>query len=133
MQPKKIWANLTVKNVQCTAEFYRQLGCKANISATGGLVCVYFGSEGFIINFFDPERSHFNMYGKTVNLVNGNEIMFSLSAETEEEVNTWATEVEKAGGTLFKTPGRDADGFYYCGFADPDGHKFNVLLMEEGM
>jgi uncharacterized protein len=133
MLPKKIWANLTVKDVQRTADFYKQLGCKTNVSAAGGLVCVYFAEEGFIINFFDPKTSDFNMFGKIADLQSGNEIMFSISAETELEVQEWETEAVKAGGKIFKPAGRDANGFYYCGFADPDGHKFNVLLMEEGM
>jgi hypothetical protein len=36
--------------------------------------------------------------------------------------------VRDAGRTVVKEPGKD----YYCVFADPDGHKLNVLLMQSG-
>ncbi|RYF97457.1 MAG: glyoxalase, partial [Chitinophagaceae bacterium] len=63
----------------------------------------------------------------------GSEIMFSISAKTEAEVDSWAEKAQSAGGSVIKTAGRHDDGFYYCVFADPDGHKFNALFIEEGM
>ena len=71
------------------------------------------------------------MNDKIADLKNGSEVIFSLSSESEEEVNDWATKAKEAGGTIFKKAGRHEDGYYYCVFADPDGHKFNVLLMEK--
>jgi predicted lactoylglutathione lyase len=41
--------------------------------------------------------------------------------------------VKAAGGNIFHEAGRDETGHYGFAFTDPDGHKFNVLLMEEGM
>lgn len=81
---------------------------------------------------------HFFEQGSQINdyLISGstnNEIIFTLSAETEEEVKDWAERVKKAGGTIFKEVERDDANYYGFGFADPDGHKFNVLLMKEGM
>jgi predicted lactoylglutathione lyase len=64
---------------------------------------------------------------------NGNEIIFTLSAETEQEVQEWEDKVKTAGGSIVHKLGRDKTGHYGFAFADPDGHKFNVLLMEEGM
>jgi predicted lactoylglutathione lyase len=73
------------------------------------------------------------MNDKASNSENGSEIMFSLSAKSKDEVDNWADNVQKAGGTIIKKAGRHEDGFYYCVFADPDGHKFNALFIEEGM
>jgi predicted lactoylglutathione lyase len=61
------------------------------------------------------------------------EIIFTLSAETETEVKEWIDKVKKAGGTVFNEAGRDETNHYGFVFSDPDGHKFNVLLMEKGM
>ena len=80
---------------------------------------------------------HFFEKGSQINdyLTSGsnNEIIFTLSAETEAEVKEWAEKVKKAGGTIFKEVQRDEKGYFGFAFADPDGHKFNVLLIEEGM
>ena len=61
---------------------------------------------------------------------NVSEIIFTLSAETEDEVNTFAGKVEAVGGTIFQKVRRDENNYYGFAFADPDGHKFNVLLMD---
>ncbi len=61
------------------------------------------------------------------------EIIFTLSAETEAEVNEWAEKVKNVGGNILQKVRRDENNYYGFAFADPDGHKFNVLLMEEGM
>lgn len=58
------------------------------------------------------------------------EIIFTLSAETEAEVNELAEQVKKAGGNIFHEAGRDENGYYGFVFADPEGHRFDVLLMD---
>jgi predicted lactoylglutathione lyase len=59
----------------------------------------------------------------------GNEIMFTLSADTREEVNSWEKEVQQAGGTIVSKAEEFGEGYYGFAFADPDGHKFNVFQM----
>jgi predicted lactoylglutathione lyase len=55
-----------------------------------------------------------------------NEVIFSLSASSKEEVNNWVEKVKSAGGTIFAEP-QDYEKGYTFGFAAPDGHKFNIL------
>jgi len=134
MTPKKIWANLTVKDARRTAAFYSRLGFETNVSdqmPNSGSVTM--GEHGFIINFFGREQMEYAMNGRAADLSQANEIIFSLSADTKEEVSEWARAVRDAGGTVVTEPGKDRADYYYCVFADPDGHKFNVLLMEPGM
>ena len=59
----------------------------------------------------------------------GNEVVFTLSAESKEEVDHWEKEVEKAGGTLVSRAEAFGEGYYGFVFQDPDGHKFNVFYM----
>ena len=51
---------------------------------------------------------------------------------TEAEVNEWAEKVKNAGGNIFHEVERDEANYYGFAFADPDGHKFNVLLWIAG-
>ena len=45
----------------------------------------------------------------------------------------WIDKVKEAGGSIFHEMDRDETNHYGFAFADPDGHKFNILLIEEGM
>jgi predicted lactoylglutathione lyase len=131
MHVRQIWANLAVQDTKRTEEFYRQLGFKLNTSPTTPELSSFLFSEGnFVIHFFRQDKLEFAMND---NASNRSEVMFSLSAESESEVNNWASSILQAGGTIVKNAGRHEDGFYYCVFADPDGHKFNVLYIEPWM
>ncbi len=134
MKTRKIWANLAVKDLQRTADFYTKMGFKSNMSQESeDLTSFLFGDGNFIIHFFTEKKLEGAMNGKVADLKVGNEVMFSLSAESEEEVRTWAKTAEEAGGTIFRPASADENGYFYCGFADPDGHMFNVLLIKPGM
>ncbi len=132
MKAKKIWANFSVKDANRTNQFYTQLGFKPNRPNNyPKLASFLFGDDEFVIHFFE-QGSRIDEY-LTAGSKNSNEIIFTLSAETEDEVKEWANKVEAAGGNIFQEVGRDENGYFGFGFADPDGHKFNVLLMEKGM
>ena len=135
MNPKKIWANLAVSNVERTWEFYLKLGFKPNCpSSTKELASFVIGDDDFVIHFFESEHLKSNLEGELADLSKGNEIIFTLSAQSKDEVDKWVEEVKKAGGTVLYDPKKDRkeyydeNGYYVFVFADPDGHKFNVFF-----
>lgn len=131
MRSKKIWANFSVKDVDRTRQFYTQLGFKPqNQNSNLRLASFLFGDDDFVIHFFE-QGSQIDEYLTPGQ--NANEIIFTLAAETEAEVNEWLNAVKEAGGKIFNEPSRDKTNYYGFAFADPDGHKFNILLMERGM
>lgn len=87
------------------------------------------GDKDFIIHFFLKEVIEPNIKGKMADLQHGNEIIFTLSAESRDQANQWAKEVEQVGGKLISQPEEFGKGYYGFVFADPDGHKFNVFYM----
>lgn len=134
MKVKQIWANLAVQDTKRTEKFYTYLGFTPNTSSTTPeFTSFLFSDKSFVIHFFRQDKLEFAMNDKAANLENGSEVIFSLSAKNKDEVDNWANNAEKAGGKIIKKAGRHEDGFYYCVFADPDNHKFNALLIEEGM
>lgn len=131
MRPTKIWANLGVKDVEKTRAFYTQLGFKPNEghSKANELSSFLFGGDDFVVHFFANEVLKDGLKGDLADLTKGNEIIFTLWAESREEADSWATEVLTAGGTIFIEPAEFGKGYYGFGFADPDGHKWNVFHM----
>ena len=136
MKPKKIWANLGVEHISRTKNFYQSLGFRLNGNPADDLVSFLFGEDDFIIHFFQKERLKASMEGELSQLQHGNEIMFSLLAESTDEYDNWIVEIQNAGGTILfdsnkdRKPFYDENGYYVCVFADPDGHRFNLLYSE---
>ncbi|GAA4206598.1 VOC family protein [Pedobacter jeongneungensis] len=125
----KIWANYSVKDAQRSNQFYTALGFSPyGPNNAPQLASFLFGANHFVIHFFQQ--------GSTIDEflapepISNNEIVFTLSAETEAEVNEFADKVKNAGGTIVKEVQRDEANYYGFTFTDPDGHKFNVILMD---
>ena len=131
MKPKKIWSNLGVSDLERTTKFYNALGFKPNgkHSVTKELTSFLVGDDDFIMHFFLKDILKTAMKGEITDSENSTEVIFTLSAESKAQVDNWAKEVEKAGGTLISEPEEFGEGYYGFVFADPDGHKFNVFFM----
>ena len=128
MNPKKIWSNLAVSDLDRTTKFYSELGFKFNGSSKD-LTSFFMGEDNFVMHFFLKDVLKTNVKIEIANSYEVNEVVFTLSAESKEQVNNWAKEIEKAGGKLISKPEEFGKGYYGFVFADPDGHKFNVFYM----
>jgi predicted lactoylglutathione lyase len=134
MQTSMIWGNLAVGDLQRTKSFYEQLGFQSNgYDEVENLVSFKFGDNQFVINFFKSDRIASSMNGNVSSTKDSNEVLFSLAAKSNEEVDQWAELVTSSGGCLIMDPKIDENGFYVCVFADPDGHKFNIVCMDKRM
>lgn len=134
MKPKQVWANLSVKDIEQTHEFYKKLGFKPNgeFSKENELCSFLVGENDFVVHFFKEKRFKDAINSEIADLKQGNEVMFTLSVDSREEVDEWAKEVKKAGETVFSEPQTIYnDKWYGCGFADLDGHKWNVFYNGE--
>ena len=131
MKPTKIWANLGVKDVDNTRNFYTSLGFKSNEGPNKAkeLTSFLIGNNDFVVHFFANDFFKDATKGEVADLTHGNEVIFTLWAESKEEVDTWAIEVRNAGGMIFSEPSEFGKGYYGFGFSDPDGHKWNVFHM----
>lgn len=128
MKPTRIWANLGVDDLQRTTSFYTTLGFKPN-GASADLTSFMVGEHDFIMHFFRKEALKNGMHGAIADLNHGNEIIFTLWADTRAEVDQWEIEVRNAGGTIISPAEEFGQGYYGFVFADPDGHRFNVFHM----
>ncbi|MFH5831976.1 VOC family protein [Halalkalibaculum sp. DA384] len=128
IQDREVWANLPVEDVEQTREFYRELGFKPNEGRNGEHLASFLVVDSdFIVHFFQRDMFEQASGGNAADLTKRNEIMFTISADSKSEVDEWARKAKKAGGSLFNKPAEIQNGWYGCGFADPDGHKWNVF------
>lgn len=128
MNPKKIWANYAVSDLDRTTKFYTELGFKSN-GRSEELTSFFVGEVNFVMHFFLKSILESNTQSKMTDAQIANEIIFTLSAESKDQVDTWAKEIERAGGKLVSKPEEFGKGYYGFVFADPDGHRFNVFYM----
>jgi uncharacterized protein len=70
------------------------------------------------------------LMGQLANALEGNEVLFSLSPNSRDEIDDWGKKVESAGGALISRPEKFGNNYYGFVFADPDGHRFNFFWME---
>jgi uncharacterized protein len=129
MKPKKIWSNLAVSDLERTTKFYTDLGFKFNGNSKE-LTSFLVGENDFVIHFFLKDILKTGMKGEIVDSQNANEVIFTLSAESKDQVDIWEKEVARAGGKIISRPEEFGKGYYGFVFADPDGHRFNVFYME---
>ena len=107
------------------------LGFKPNgtHSFTKELTSFLIGDDNFVMHFFKKDILESNMKVKIADIKNEIEVMFTLLAESKDQVDEWAKEVENAGGKNITKPKEFGEGYNGFVFADPDGHTFNVFYM----
>ena len=128
MNPRKIWSNLAVSDLKRTTKFYIDLGFRFNGNSKE-LTSFFIGEDDFVMNFFLKDVLQTNMKGEVSDSQSSNEVVFTLSAESKDQVDNWAKDVERAGGKIISGPEEFGKGYYGFLFADPDGHKYNVFYM----
>lgn len=126
---KEIWINLPVKDLNRSKAFFTELGFSLTKHQTPEMVGMVASEKNVAVCLVaEPTFKGFTGHAIT-DASQSTEVLFSLSAETREEVDALAKKAESAGGTVYSKPGGN-EMMYGCGFADPDGHRWNVLYMK---
>lgn len=128
---KQIWLNLPVKNIAKAKEFFWKIGFSFNEQHdTPNSTCMVVGEAHFVVMLFEEVLfSGFSQNGIT-DTKSSSEVLISIDAENREEVDELAVKVQEAGGTIFSPPAESQGWMYGFGFADLDGHRWNVLFMD---
>lgn len=129
---KEFWINLPVKDLNRTRDFFTQLGFtfKPLPGNSQDGACLILGTKSVYVMMF--EQNIFRSFTDTeiTDTSKSNEVLFSIDAESTDEVNILAKRVKNAGGEIFAEPAEKDGWMYGFGFCDPDGHRWNVLYME---
>ncbi|MCM3629619.1 extradiol dioxygenase [Paenibacillus glycanilyticus] len=125
---QEIWINLPVRDVLRSTAFFNQIGFEA--SSVGNERAKLTIGQTTILLFPNAVLEKF-AGAKIADTSQSAEVLFSLGANSREEIDELIQKVEFAGGTIFGKPS-EVDGWMYgAGFADLDGHRWNLLYMDE--
>ncbi|RAI98271.1 hypothetical protein DET54_104328 [Paenibacillus pabuli] len=126
--PQEIWINLPVKDVERSTAFFNEIGFQA-VSVGNERAKLSIGQTAILLF---PESAFEKFAGsKTADTSHSAEVIFSIGAESREEIDTFIQKVEFAGGSIFGKPSESDGWMYGAGFADLDGHRWNLLYMDE--
>lgn len=126
--PQEIWINLPVKDVEKSTAFFNEIGFPA-VSVGNERAKLSIGQTAILLF---PESAFEKFTGsKTADTSQSAEVIFSIGAESREEIDAFIQKVEFAGGSIFGKPSESDGWMYGAGFADLDGHRWNLLYMDE--
>lgn len=128
---KQFWINLPVKDLNKSIEFFSALGFSFDSQAynTDESASLVIGDKNVVVMLFaEPIFKNFTR-SKIADTKQVTEVLLSIDAQSREEVDELAKKAVEAGGTIFGEPD-DQSWMYGCGFADLDGHRWNVLYMD---
>jgi predicted lactoylglutathione lyase len=128
---KEIWINLPVKDINRSKAFFTNLGFSFNEQRSNSeLTSLVIGEKHLAVNLFKDSTFEKFAKNKSADANQTTEVLFSIGAESREEVDEMLRKAVGAGGTVF-SEAQEKDGWMYgCGFADLDGHRWNALYMD---
>jgi predicted lactoylglutathione lyase len=109
---RDLWLNLPVREPERAKEFYTQLGFRLNeqYSSQDGSFSLIVGDNQVVLMLF-PESTFLGFTGNAVaNSWQGTEVLFSLGANSRDEVDELALKAVRAKGSVFSKPGEMAVG-----------------------
>ncbi len=127
MEKQELWLNLPVKNLQKSKEFFQSLGFKSTRDVPG-MVGFTIGQVP-VMMVAEPDFKRYASHA-VANTKNGSELLISVDAPDRAYVDGMADKVARAGGTVFSEPQEVQGWMYNMGFADPDGHRWNIVHLD---
>src|SRR5690606_4486299 len=130
-RPSIIWADYPIKDINRSREFYSALGFTVRDQTHDGdkFISLTIGDSGFILNLFPIDRFERGVKTTVADTAAGNEVNFSISADSKEEVLEWEKALREIGAEIISPPEQMKEGWWAMRFADPDGHRWVVLNM----
>ncbi|MBD3921728.1 extradiol dioxygenase [Paenibacillus sp. PR3] len=123
-----IWINLPVTDVEKSTSFFNAIGFQAaNVGSERAKLTI---GQTTILLFPDAAFEKFTG-SKIADTSRSTEVIFSIGADSREEVDAFIRKVELAGGSIFGKPSETDGWMYGAGFADLDGYRWNLLYMDE--
>ena len=129
---KEFWISLPVKDVDRSRKFFTALDFTFNTQQgnSASSACLLAGDKNVVVMLFDePSFKSFTGSGITDTATSA-EVLLSISAGSVAEVDALIQKAVQAGGKSTHMPGEMKGWLYGAVFSDLDGHRWNVLYMD---
>lgn len=126
---KQIFVNLPVSNLDKSMAFFRQLGFSFNPQFTDNTAACMVMSETIYAMLLTEEKFKTFTPKPISNAKQATEVLLALSLGSRSEVEQLVQKAVAAGGTTYTEPS-DLGFMYQHGFADLDGHIWEVFYMD---
>lgn len=128
---RMIFVNLPVADVAKSTAFYESLGMVKDTRFSNEVASSMQWSDTIVFMILD--KGFFATFTpKTIaDAASTTEVLIALSLDSRAEVDAIVEKAAAAGGTADVRPVQDMGFMYSRAFADPDGHMFEPLHMDE--
>jgi predicted lactoylglutathione lyase len=127
--PRKLFVNLSVKDLKRSMSFFKALGFGFNAQFTDdNAACMIISEEAFVMLLNETFFKTFTTK-QIANTATQTEGIFALSCTSRAEVDELVEKALAADGKPAKPP-VDHGFMYSHSFYDPDGHHWEVLWMD---
>lgn len=127
----KIFINLPVKDLKKTIDFFTHLGFSFNLQFTDEKAACMIIVDGSSYAMLITE-DYFKTFTKKeiADATKTTEVLIAVDAESKDAVEALVKKAVEAGGSVYADP-QDYGWMYQHGFADLDGHQWEILFMDE--
>lgn len=125
----KIFVNLPVKNLNKSVEFFTKLGFEFNPQFTDETATCMIVSEDIFVMLLTEDKFKTFTPKAISDATKSTEVLVCLSSQSREAVDEMVRKAVAAGGTTYNEP-QDHGFMYGHGFADLDGHIWEIMYME---
>ncbi len=127
----RIFVNLPVKDLQRSMSFFSHLGFSFNPQFTDEKAACLVISDGSIYAMLITEEFFKTFTKKPLSdATKSTEVLIAMDAESRTEVDGMVRKAVEAGGSVYMEA-QDHGWMYGHSFADPDGHQWEILYIDE--
>jgi predicted lactoylglutathione lyase len=127
---RQIFVNLPVKDLARSKAFFEALGLSFNPRFTNEQgACLMIAEDIHAMLLVEPFFQGFTKL-PVADARKSTEVLVALSCDSRAEVDVLVAKARAAGGSTPNAP-TDHGFMYQHGFADPDGHQWEVFWMDE--
>lgn len=128
--PRNLYVNLPVKDLERTVDFFDALGFSFNPKFTSEhAACLVINERTSVMLLVESFFAGFTKK-PLADAHASTETLLALSLDSRAEVHEFMAKALAAGGAP-TIEARDYGFMYQHGFADPDGHQWEVFWMDE--
>lgn len=128
-QPRKLFVNFAVRDLQRSMGFFRELGFEFNPQfCDDTAACMLIGEDAFAMLVTDPRFREFT-HKPPADTSKSTETILAITAESRAAVDTFAERAQSLGATPAKDP-QDHGFMFVRSFHDLDGHMWEIFWMD---